>query len=449
MAAFLSITGILVNMASLKYEFALVLPRENDEAAHVFTLGFLITVIFTVFTVLFIALFGKTVLIFGNVTELIRYMWLFPLIIFFTGYANLFNYWFIRIKEFRKIAIVRIISKISHVGSAVGFGFLGYTSAFYLITATIIFQISATFVYLFLSLRYFYDFITRKCSFSEIVNVAKKYIKFPLYSSWSDLLNVASQSVPIILITAFFGTAASGFYSRALALVDVPFFFISTSIRDVFFQRVSEKKAAGENISYFIDSIIKRLVGIILLPMLLLFFISTDLFVVIAGERWLDAGIYTRLLIPWLCVSFISFPLSVLFMVMNLQNIQLIFNIFLFVARAAALCIGGIFIKDEEITIMLFSGVGVLFNLWIIYYLMKLNNLKFLKFISYFGLYFLYSLPLLIFTALGKWWMELPPLANIFSGFCLSLLYFVIVIRQDSELREFVSGLVNTLFKRK
>lgn len=449
MAAFLSITSIFVNIVSLKYEFALVLPSENDEAAHVFTLGFLITVIFTAFTVLFIALFGRTVLTLGNVPELIRYMWLFPLTIFFTGYANLFNYWYIRIKAFRKIAIVRIISKVSHVGSAVGFGFLGYTSAFYLITATIIFQISASFIYLFLSLRYFYGFITRKYSISEIANVAKKYIKFPLYSSVSDILNVASQSVPIILITAFFGTAVSGFYSRALALVYVPFFFIGTSIRDVFFQRVSAKKAAGENISVFIEGIIKRLIGMILLPMLLLFFISTDLFVVVAGERWLDAGIYTRLLIPWICVNFISFPLSILFMVMNIQHIQLIYNIFLFIARVTALCIGGFFLKNAEISFMLFSGVGVVFNLWMIYYLMTRNNIKFLKFISYFVLYFSYSLPFLVITAFGKWWMKLPPLFNILSCFCLSLLYFVIVISRDSELREFVSGFFNQFVKTK
>ena len=440
MAAFISITGILVNVASFRYELALVLPGEKDEAAHVFTLGFLITFIVTAFTVLIIALFGRTVLILGNVPELIRYMWLFPVTIFFTGYANLFNYWYIRLKAFREIATVRLISKISHVGSAIGFGFLGYTSAFYLITAAIIFQISATFIYLFLSLRYFYGFITRKCSISEIVNVAKKYIKFPLYSSWSDLLNVASQSVPIILITAFFGTAVAGFYSRALALVHVPFFFLSTSIRDVFFQRVSEKKSAGENISDFIESITKRLVSIILLPMLLLILISTDLFVIIAGERWLDAGVYTRLLIPWMCVGFISFPLSVLFPVMNLQDIQLVYNIFLFIARVAALCIGGIFIKDEEMTILLFSGVGTVFSLWMIFYLMTRNNIKFVKFISYFVLYFSYSLPFLVIAAFGKWWMKFPPLFNILSCFCLSLLYFFIVIRRDSELREFVSG---------
>ena len=181
--------------------------------------------------------------------------------------------------------------------------------------------------------------------------------------------------------------------------------------------------------------------------MLLLILISTDLFVFVAGERWLDAGIYTRLLIPWLCVNFISSPLGVLFMVMNIQHIQLIYNIFLFIARVAVISIGGVFLKNAEISFMLFSGVGVVFNLWMIYYLMKRNNIKFLKFISYFVKYLLYSLPLLFLSALGKWWMELPPSANIFTGFCLSMLYFIIVIRQDSELREFVSGLMNSLFK--
>jgi len=52
--------------------------------------------------------------------------------------------------------------------------------------------------------------------------LAREYRDFPLYRTPQNFINMASQSLPIIMLAAYFGPSASGQYSIAISLLGIP-----------------------------------------------------------------------------------------------------------------------------------------------------------------------------------------------------------------------------------
>ncbi|MHB9028333.1 MAG: oligosaccharide flippase family protein, partial [Candidatus Latescibacterota bacterium] len=327
----------------------------------------------------------------------------------------------------------RITGKASQAAIAMGTGVLGHATGGALIASSLI-EAAVHSVLFIISTFWVTVHYFRSLSFSGMKKLAVRYIRFPLYTSWSGLLNTISLTVPAILVAAFFGMEAGGYYSRALALTQVPMFFLGDSIRDVFFQWASARIAKGEDISTFIEGIVRRLIGIILLPMLMVMLIGPEIFVVVAGKQWLDAGVYSRILAPWMFFGFISMPLGMLLYIHERQNVILLYNVFLLLARCATLAIGGSLHASDEFTLFFFSLASTLMSGWVVFYALRLERVPLRRFFFHTGSCALFSAPTLLLTALGKWGFMLPPLPTLILGAVSSVSYWWLFIRHDPEI---------------
>lgn len=81
------------------------------------------------------------------------------------------------------------------------------------------------------------------------------------------------------------------------------------------------------------------------------------------------AGVYARVLSPWVALSFISSPLSVLFSIQNRQEVGLAFEVSFVLSRTSVLVFGKK-LGDSLFVLTLFSGVNCFFLLLIIIWLM-------------------------------------------------------------------------------
>src|SRR5699024_9400210 len=68
--------------------------------------------------------------------------------------------------------------------------------------------------------------------------IAKKYYDFPLYRAPQDLLDSFQQSFPVVLLTMFFGPAATGFYTIGRTVLRLPSSLIGKAVGDVFYPRI-------------------------------------------------------------------------------------------------------------------------------------------------------------------------------------------------------------------
>jgi O-antigen/teichoic acid export membrane protein len=148
-----------------------------------------------------------------------------------------------------------------------------------------------------------------------------------------------------------------GSYSLGFTVIQTPMNFIGGSISQVFFQRASEAKAEG-TLDQLVEKVLRLYITIGMFPFLLLMFIGRDLFTIVFGEIWAEAGTFTQILSVWAFIWFLSSPLHSLFNVLEKQDIGLKFNIANFSARFAALSIGGV-LGSPVIAISLFAISGI------------------------------------------------------------------------------------------
>ena len=430
---FLSVISMLAVAASLRYELAIMLPSDEEEASNITALSIVILLLFCVLTALFTLFAGDRILARMGIGEARGWIWLIPAGVFLSGYANILNYRFLRRKEFSLLSGVRIAGKTGQVVPAIGFGFLGLASGGMLLIASLLEWVVQSLLFTLYFVRRSGERI-RLFQPRALLEAAKKYSRFPLYNTGSSLLNMVSLSIPTLLIAAFFGLRAGGLYTRALALVQVPAFMLGSSIRDVFFQRASAMYAAGEDLVGFADSMVERLTALILLPMCMTALIGPEVFVVVAGGDWYDAGVYSGLLAPWIYCSFLAYPLSVLLLVRGLQHIDLLYNILFLASRVAVLFIGGAVLHDVWAAILLFGLTGAAFNLWLVFFTLRQCGVRRMRFVLHTGRFFLYSIPSLLITAAGKWLFHLAPWPLVILGCLVSLSYIGLVIHHDSEI---------------
>ena len=186
----------------------------------------------------------------------------------------------------------------------------------------------------------------------------KRYRRFPLIDSGSALLNTASWQLPAFLLAAFFSPVVVGFYSLSFMVLQLPMSLIGSSIAQVFFQRAAEARSDG-TLSHLVENVFRLLIMIGIFPILTVTIIGPDLFAVVFGENWTEAGVYAQILSVWAFVWFISSPLSTIWAVLEKQTFGMRVTTLNFVTRVASLVLGGMS-GSPVVALSLFAGSGVL-----------------------------------------------------------------------------------------
>jgi hypothetical protein len=98
----------------------------------------------------------------------------------------------------------------------------------------------------------------------------------------------------------------------------------------------------------------------------------------VLGNNWELAGEFARWMMLWIGVGFVIPPAAMSLIIFNKQKLNFIYDACLLSARVLVLVLGGLYFKAIE-TIIIFSIVGLLFNLNLLLYvkfnLINKNNL--------------------------------------------------------------------------
>jgi len=357
-AVFTSIVALVGVVACLRYDLAIVLPEQDQDATNLLAVSLSAALIITGLTAGILLFKQEIVIQLLNAPELAPYMWLIPLTVLVNGAFFAFNYWNSRTKHFWRLSVAKISQAVMTTGTKLGFGISGQADASGLISGIVLGNVVTTIILSGQIWREDRLLFRKNISLSRMKQVVCRYKKFPLINLWSIFLNNASWQLPTLLLSAYFSPVVVGYYSQGYKLVHLPVTLIGSSIASVFFQRAAEARAKG-NLIPFVDNTFRRLVLMSLFPMILLSIIGQDLFVVFLGATWAEAGIYTQILSPWMFFLFISSPLSTLYSVLEKQELGLIFNGGLFLSRLIVLTLGG-HLANPRIALILFSFSGIL-----------------------------------------------------------------------------------------
>ena len=351
LSLFVSISGVIILIATAEYQYAIVLPeKETNARALVQLCTFLLCVV--VAGICFTLPFSTHIAALFNAPALADWWGLMPLTIAGLGLWNILNYWYIRRASFTRISGYQITQSLFSATGKIGFGYAGWLSGGMIIATAL-----APILSLCISIGLVWKKQIRELftlDKSAIRYVAKEYANFPKFNLPRALVNSAGQYLPIWLLTPCFGLAQMGQLSLALLAAFVPLSIIARACYQVLFQRVSELVRKQQSLTSLLSQfILWTVIGLaLLLPVIYIF--MPQLVTFLFGSEWLEAADVIRRLYPYIVLTPICGAICFLSDVFAKQKIALWLEIGYMIATTIALLIG-IHVGNFLIAVSLFA----------------------------------------------------------------------------------------------
>ncbi|PQJ69509.1 lipopolysaccharide biosynthesis protein [Polaribacter butkevichii] len=182
--------------------------------------------------------------------------------------------------------------------------------------------------------------------------------------------NLASQSIPLF-IYAFFSLQDAGVYFFSQKILTMPLFIISSSISTVYFEKATSlMQTSKKELFLATKKIITFNVLIMFVFLVLINTVGIYILEILLTESWINLRLYFLILsFLVLCRSSFS-PISNIMVVLDKNNISLLFNIYLLIVNIIAFYIG--FVKNDlTYTIYILSFLGGIGYLTLAFYFLK------------------------------------------------------------------------------
>jgi len=369
-----SLIGLIAGTQSFRYELAIPISDDGD-SIDVVLLCFLILIFNTLVLTVILLLAGNSVLTLLSADELLKYKLLIPVGILLFGLYQIFMMWNYRKKNFKNISKTLISQSISGSVTKIVFGILGCGPIGLIVGKTIgesagIKTLSRCF---FKTKKSFYKMF----SWQKIIEIAKRYKKFPLYTLPSTFLSMITTQMPTLFIAYYFGESVVGAYGFSISIASLPMSLIGKAVGDVFYgEAATIGRSNPRQLKELSGKIILRLTVIGIVPLSLLVLFGPFLFQLVFGEEWRIAGEYARVL------AFLSFfqlvfqPVSRIYEVYERQRENFLITLFRIGLLSLIFVISIIFKLDIMVVISLYTISMIIINAITYYYANKIIKIE-------------------------------------------------------------------------
>ncbi|MEM6346881.1 MAG: oligosaccharide flippase family protein, partial [Bacteroidota bacterium] len=344
---FIASVAVMVVIVNGGYEMAVMLPRAAERAHQLVLLSCRIAIGLGLILSLVFLLFGDAFISWGQVEEMGYWYFMIPLSILLEGLAQPLQMALNRQQQYRLMSISKVVRSALTVGlsMAMGWQFSDFKG---LIAGYVLGQLG----YMLLSYwgyRRSAQPITLKDLWTVQASAAKEFKDFPIYGILSGWLYTAAKHLPFFFLPRFFDASVNGQFTKAERVLNLPPVLVSMPVGRVFYReatRVAQEEP--EALAGLTKRTFWQLAGLGLPVLIVIMLWGPQIFGLVLGEVWTEAGEYARWLMPWLYLTFIASPLSYLIDIKRKLKEFLWYNIFQFVVRLAALLYGGWYLTPIE-----------------------------------------------------------------------------------------------------
>jgi len=362
---FVSLVSILSVISSLRYQIAIPIPESDKQASNLAALALAIVVVFSAIVACVVYPARNALASITNTPGLSVYVWLLPIAIFLVGTYQVLNYWTLRNKTFTSIGQAKALQGAARGIGQISLGPLtggpsGLISGYLLGWGVAVCHLARR--------MYQHAYPLQRCCLSvgEMASVAKRFRRFPLFSSWSAVFNTISAQLPTLLLASFFGPMIAGLYSLTRQVLSAPMQFVGKAVSQAFLAEAPSADREGR-LRTLTMNIFRHLVRLAAPVCLVLGVAAPEVFALVFGGQWRVSGVYCQWLTGWLFLVFVCSPLSMIPSVMGKQRQELVFHATLLVLRTVALLAGST-LGSPAMALGLFAAVSALswfcFMLW-------------------------------------------------------------------------------------
>lgn len=335
MAVFVTLLSLVAVIGALRYEQAIPMPEDDKEAASLLVLSLLVLCVVTGLSAIPLMLWRESIAALLKTPGLADYMYLVPAGAWLAGVYGTLNRWALRRKEFSAIARTRFNQSLMAVAIQLAGAKLG---ALALLVGQVAGQSSGSLSLFIRVMRKDWSVI-RCVRAGDVLSVARRYRKYPMYSTWTAMFNATGSHLPSVMFAAFFGPAAAGIYLLANRVLSVPMQLVGQAIGNAFLADAPAALREGR-LGALVAAVHARLAHIGMPPMLVLLIAGPEVFGLVFGDSWRQAGVFAQWLAPWLYLVFITSPLTSIFLVLEQQASAMAFQTVLLAVRACAIAVG-------------------------------------------------------------------------------------------------------------
>ncbi|WP_235954078.1 lipopolysaccharide biosynthesis protein [Actinomyces faecalis] len=320
MATYTAVSGVVIAVAALRYDMAVMLPRRDTEALAVARLAlWCILVVSVAVSAVSLPLRGTVARYWGQ--EVAAWLPLVGLTTFLMAGVELAKYWFNRHSRYRVIAVNQAEQQIGLTGGQLALGLAGLGGLPGLVLGHTAGQLFA-----FLNLFRQAPELRRRLpeGAPSMGQVARRYRRMPLLNAPNALVDAVRLS-GIQLLIASYSVAELGQFQMAWRVLDAPLILINGAVSRVFFQRLSQVEPG--QMRPLVRGLVRRAVMVGVAPFALIYLLSPWIFPFFFGPQWDTAGGFARALTPWLFMLLITSPVSNLFVVTGHQDWMLGFAV--------------------------------------------------------------------------------------------------------------------------
>jgi O-antigen/teichoic acid export membrane protein len=302
--AFISVLGVI---ATGRYELAIMLPKEEEDAKDLIKLSVLIAFIISAIIAIPLTFWRSEISdYFGN-PAMARWLYLIPISIFLMGVNQALVNWNNRRKHFYKTSLSRINQMISQGSAQIYLGYMSKTGGL----------IIGFFIGIFSSVLYMliknsqYKLFLSKTEKKRIINQLIRYKKIPKFGILGAFCDTGAIQMPIFIITKFYSHSITGMFSLTFRMLNIPSNIVSSAISQVLFQKIVEISHKNPRQLFGYITKLFFILFILYLPVILFLMIfGEDLFEWFFGYQWREAGSYAGYLAIAVALRFAVSPLS-------------------------------------------------------------------------------------------------------------------------------------------
>lgn len=372
-ALYMAIAAILSVIATGRYEMAIMLPKKDEDAINIVALSLIISFFVSFISFVIVFVFNVQITNVLKNPEISNWLYFIPITVLLTGIYQSFNYWSNRKKEYKRLAISKVVQSSSSATVNLGMGFNGFGSSGLILGGVFGQSIATAFL-----IKMVWKIDKSKMEYIKKIKIfalLKKYIKQPKYALPTTLLDTISLKIPTLAISSLYQSLTLvGHYMLVERMLSVPAGLIGGAIGQNFYQEFSNRINSNkkESAKLLLLKVWTLLFAIGIVPTILIFFYAEELFSFLFGENWKEAGVIAAVLVWMYLFSFISSPTSGAYLVLGLQNIGFYFGVAQLIGKVISV---SVLVMSNNILLFFYSLAGIEIFLIFLYNIVILNKI--------------------------------------------------------------------------
>lgn len=373
--AAMSIMTVCGGLISLRLCDAIPIAKSESQAKRMTELSILIGIIMAPGAYFLVAPFYSSSEISFKYSEILIIIFGAILI---SVYETL-TFYSVRKSEFKVISITQLQQSVIGGGIKVLGGLLG-TGSFGLIFGSG-FQQGFGIIYMLKRYDLFIGGLGKFFNKGMLINYSllRKYNEYPRFRLPSRTVLAISQALPIIYFTKEYGSESVGFLGLAMSMISIPATMVIGNVRKVYYGEISKiSLSESHKIMSLTSSIILKMLGMAVVFSSLLFFFAEQLFSIVFGQNWMEAGTYSKVLSLQVAANFFTGPIIDAFNVFGKVKYYFYFNLFKLALTLSMLTFSFLFSLSEIETLLYLSISVALYyvsqTICILLMIKRLNN---------------------------------------------------------------------------